>query len=48
MIQRFLQELNYLMKKKDYLIKDSKLSLRETYTMNGESSSGQPEGNCDD
>ena len=25
--------------------KKSKLSLRETYTMNGESSSGQPEGN---
>ena len=39
MIQKFLQEKNSLMKKKDYL-KKSKFSLRETYTMNSESSSG--------
>ena len=44
MIPKFLQELNLVDEEKGLFKKDSKFSLRETYTMNGESSSGQPEG----
>ena len=44
MIQKFLQETKLVDEEKGLFKKDSKFSLRETYTMNGESSSIQSEG----